>query len=73
MRLDLIPELVDAIPVTDVALRVLAKIFAICSVDELVRYKVTIWRLREEYKQFFSEQNILLKLLTIDAPLPATR
>jgi serine/threonine protein kinase len=65
MELDLISALVDAIPKTDLALKVLSKIFAICSVDELGYYEIAIKWLREAYKQFFSEENILIKLLTI--------
>jgi serine/threonine protein kinase len=69
-NIDLIPALVDAIPKTEIALKVLSKVFAICSIDELARYRLVIKRLREDHKQFFSEENILLKLLTIDPPLP---
>ena len=65
INLDLITTVAEARFVTDQAMKILANIFVICTVSQLASYATLIESLVTEHKQFFADENILLKLLTV--------
>jgi serine/threonine protein kinase len=67
VQLDLIGALAEASLVTELAIKVLAKTFAICGVDQLSNYATLIERLVQDHRQFFADENILLKLIAISS------
>ncbi|KAK8842885.1 hypothetical protein M9Y10_025751 [Tritrichomonas musculus] len=66
INIDLIPKIAEVASQTPLALKLLSKIFFICSVEDLAEYKEIIHELLQNYGQFFKDQNIYLKLASID-------
>lgn len=62
VELDLIPLLAS---VGEVSLKILSQIFVVCTIDQLKQYIPVIRTLVDNYKKFFEEENISLKLLTL--------
>ncbi|OHS97147.1 TKL family protein kinase [Tritrichomonas foetus] len=62
----LIPMLAGIIDKTPLALKILSRMFVICSLDELMEYKDIINELLEQHKQFFIDESIYLKLISLD-------
>lgn len=67
LALGLIPIFADVADKTELALKILSNIFVICPLDSLADYKEIIDELIQKYKQFFINENIYLKLTSLEA------
>lgn len=65
VMLNIIPKFIQATNVTKSALIILSKLFVACTIEQLNLYSSLISPLVDKYRDFFSEQNILLKLLSL--------
>ncbi len=65
IKMDLIPELSKACEVTELALDALAKVFVVCTIDQLRPYEKLLEGLIDRYREKLAQANILLKLLTV--------